>query len=88
MKERSQPLCASCDVSPEKRACMNREGIGPKACPTLGRKSDVQKVKREYRKKEIAEFARLASIQEAECYAGRERKPYVMHPVKPRMLIL
>jgi uncharacterized metal-binding protein len=31
------------------------------------------------------EFARQASIQEAECYVGRDRKPFVSHPVKPRL---
>ena len=44
-----------------------------------------QKAQEEYRKKEVAEFARQATIQEGECYAGRDKKPYVMHPVKPRM---
>jgi uncharacterized metal-binding protein len=31
------------------------------------------------------EFARQASIQEAECYIHRDRKPFVVHPVKPRL---
>jgi uncharacterized metal-binding protein len=65
---------------------MNPVGEGAKGCPTLGRKADVRKTQAEYRKKDVAEFARLASIQEGECYAGREKRPYVMHPVKPRML--
>lgn len=86
MKKRNEPECASCDVPQGKRACMNPEGEGAKGCPTLGRKADVRKTLAEYRKKDVAEFARLASIQEGECYAGREKRPYVMHPVKPRML--
>ena len=64
---------------------MNPEGIGAKGCPTLIGKADRQKAQEEYRKKEVAEFARQATIQEGECYAGRDKKPYVMHPVKPRM---
>ena len=86
MRERNRPACAGCAMSKQEKACMSLEGTGPKGCPTLGRKVDVEKAKREYKKKEVAEFARQASIQEAECYAGREKKPYVMHPVKPRML--
>jgi uncharacterized metal-binding protein len=64
---------------------MNPEGIGAKGCPTLIGKADRQKAQEEYRKKEVAEFARQATIQEGECYAGRDKKPYIMHPVKPRM---
>jgi uncharacterized metal-binding protein len=86
VKGRNEPECAACVVSSEKRACMNVGGRGTKNCPTLGRKADVEKAKKEYRKEDVAEFARKASIQEGECYAGREKKPYVMHPVKPRML--
>jgi uncharacterized metal-binding protein len=86
MKEKNQPACAACVISTHEKACTNPDGKGPKACPTLGRKADVQKAKREYGKKEIAEFARQASIQEGECYSGREKRPYAMHPVKPRML--
>ena len=78
--------CASCTVSQEQRACMNPGGKGGKACPTLTRKAAREKAGEEYRKEEIAEFARQASIQEGECYADRDKKPYVLHPVKPRML--
>jgi uncharacterized metal-binding protein len=85
VKKKDQPECASCTVIREKKACMNLEGIGTKGCPTLIGKADRQKAQEEYRKKEVAEFARQATIQEGECYAGRDKKPYVMHPVKPRM---
>jgi uncharacterized metal-binding protein len=86
MKEKNQPECASCSVAQERKVCMSLEGIGGKGCPTLVRKANTLKAKGEYRKKEVAEFARKASIQEAECYVGKDKKPYVMHPVKPRML--
>ncbi len=86
VKERTTPECASCAVPQEKRACMNVKGIGGTGCPTLARKGDVAAAKKEYKKSIVAEFARQASIQEGECYAGRETRPYVMHPVKPRML--
>ena len=86
MKGKNQPDCAGCTIPGQKKACMNPKGAGPKGCPTLGRKADVVDAKREYRKEDVAEFARKASIQEGECYAGREKRPYTMHPVKPRML--
>ena len=86
MKGKNQPACASCNILQEKKVCMNPEGTGAKGCPTLSRKSDTKKAKEEYRKKDVSEFARQASIQEGECYVGKDRKPYVMHPVKPRML--
>ncbi|MGD0657584.1 MAG: DUF1847 domain-containing protein [Syntrophorhabdales bacterium] len=86
MKGKIQPDCAGCTLQGKNKACENLKGTGPKGCPTLGRKADVSKAKGEYRKEDIAEFARKASIQEGECYAGREGRPYTMHPVKPRML--
>ena len=86
MKESNQPECASCNITEGERACMNPEGKGGKGCPTLGKKASTQKAKGEYRKKDVAEFARQASIQEGECYVDRNKKPYVMHPVKPRMV--
>jgi uncharacterized metal-binding protein len=86
MKKGSQSECASCTVMEPERACMNPKGTGGKGCPTLGKKASTQKAKSEYRKTDIAEFARQASIQEGECYVGKDKKPFVMHPVKPRML--
>lgn len=49
-------------------------------------KQTAAKALKEYMKPETAEFARQASIQESECYAGREKRPYVLHPTKPRIL--
>jgi uncharacterized metal-binding protein len=45
----------------------------------------IEKVLAEYEKPEIREFARIASIQEAECYSNRHLQPFVRHPVKPRI---
>jgi uncharacterized metal-binding protein len=86
VKKTNRPECASCTVLQKERACMNPKGAGAKGCPTLSGKADRQKALQEYGKKGIAEFARQATIQEGECYADRGKKPYVMHPVKPRML--
>jgi uncharacterized metal-binding protein len=38
-----------------------------------------------YDEPEIQQFAKQASIQEGECYANRDKKPYVMYPTKPRV---
>ena len=81
----SARVCKLYGPTCEEKACMNPEGTGAKGCPTLSGKADRQKAHGEYRKKEVAEFARQASIQEGECYVDRDKKPYVMHPVKPRM---
>jgi uncharacterized metal-binding protein len=45
----------------------------------------IEKTRQEFKREDIAEFARQASIQEAECYANRDHKPFVFHPTKPRM---
>jgi uncharacterized metal-binding protein len=39
----------------------------------------------DYRAPDVMAFARAASVQEAECYAGRDERPYVLNPVKPRL---
>lgn len=45
----------------------------------------IEKALKEYERPEVKEFAKMASIQEAECYANRHVQPYVRHPVKPRV---
>jgi len=61
------------------------KGSGPEFCPTKDYENTVKRAVKEYEKPEIREFARMASIQEAECYSNRHIKPYVLHPVKPRV---
>jgi uncharacterized metal-binding protein len=75
--------CAKCAVSD--KVCRTPEGKGPDFCPTLHRRETIARANEEYEKADIREFARLASVQEGECYAGREVKPYVYHPTKPRI---
>jgi uncharacterized metal-binding protein len=83
--EFDKPECAKCRVPYQDKICQSAKGQGPAFCPTLQRKELVEKANAEYAKAEILEFARQASIQEGECYAERNRKPYVLHPVKPRV---
>jgi uncharacterized metal-binding protein len=85
MKKVNLSDCASCALSLTERVCMNPKGKGSKACPTLVKKKLAGEAKKKYQPAGIREFARQASIQEGECYAERDQRPYVMHPTKPRI---
>jgi uncharacterized metal-binding protein len=82
-EKKPSPQCALCSV--KNRLCTNVDGKGPANCPTKRYQEVIQEAVKEYEKPEIREFARMASIQEAECYINRHVKPYVLHPVKPRV---
>ena len=83
-RERIKPQCAECSV--KVRVCQSDDnGKGPAFCPTKNYSSVIKKALKEYEKPEIREFARLASIQEGECYINRDTKPYMLHPSKPRV---
>jgi uncharacterized metal-binding protein len=75
--------CAKCAVV--KKACRAQDGKGPQTCPTMNQRELVERAQKEYETPANKEFARLASIQEGECYGNRDRKPYVMHPTKARI---
>jgi len=81
--EKISPQCAVCSV--KVRACRTPKGTGPDFCPTKNYWETIAKAVKEYNKPENKEFARMASIQEAECYANRHVKPYTLNPVKPRV---
>ncbi len=81
--ESVKPECAKCAV--KDKICCSPEGQGPAFCPTLHRKQTVGKANEEYAKPAVWQFAREASIQEAECYAERNVKPFVRRPMKPRV---
>jgi uncharacterized metal-binding protein len=83
MKGRERPTCATCSVKDP--ICSVEGGRGPKTCPMKNYSDTIEKVLKEYEKPEIREFARIASIQEAECYSNRDIQPFVRHPVKPRV---
>lgn len=83
MQRETSPECARCSV--KDRICMAAEGKGPESCPTLHRREIIEQAVKEYDKPGIHEFARMASIQESECYSHRHIQPYVFHPVKPRV---
>jgi uncharacterized metal-binding protein len=85
-QDQTLPACASCGLERIKRICVNEKGVGPKGCPTLTHGDVLDEVRRDYEKPEIQEFARQASIQEAECYANRHQQPYIMQPTKTRII--
>lgn len=59
------PQCAKCTIV----VCASKASLkGPENCPTKTRQDIIQKALNEYDDPEIREFARQASIQEAECY--------------------
>ena len=78
--------CASCNVKVDKKSCYSNNGVGPKGCPTLMHNEVLTAANKEYEVAEILEFARQASIQEADCYANRHERPYVIQPSKTRIV--
>jgi uncharacterized metal-binding protein len=68
------------------KICVSEEGKGKRGCPTLTRKRVLGAANKAYEVAEIFEFARQASIQEAECYANRHQRPYIMQPTKTRIV--
>jgi uncharacterized metal-binding protein len=80
------PGCASCNLPTFNRACVAEAGKSSKGCPTYSRKKVLEDSNKEYESAEVLEFARQASIQEAECYANRHERPYVMQPTKTRIV--
>jgi len=81
-----KPDCAACALPPFDRACVAEAGKISKGCPTVSRKKVLDEANKEYESSDVLEFARQASIQEAECYANRHERPYVMQPTKTRIV--
>lgn len=77
--------CAKCALKADKRACRDKDGNGPDFCPTKYKQEVIEKAKQVYQDPEIYEFARQSSIQEAQCYVNRDRKPPAKQPVKSRL---
>jgi len=85
MSRSTKPSCAACNLPTFDRACVAEAGKSSKGCPTFSRKKVLGEANKEYEAAEVLEFARQASIQEAECYANRHERPYVMQPSKTRI---
>lgn len=77
--------CARCPFKISERLCRNPKGKAPVFCPTRDLTQLTEKSLDIYKKDEYAEFARQASIQEAEGYADRELGYERVRPVKTRI---
>jgi uncharacterized metal-binding protein len=77
--------CARCMIAKDERVCLNEGGRGPKFCPTLNYPELVPRVLEEYKDQSLNTFARMACIQESECYLNRKPGPYVLQPSKCRI---
>ena len=85
MRKETNARCSHCTVPAREKSCLNPKGKGAKGCPTLNKRDLLEESRKEYGKKEVGAFARQASIQEGECYANRDQKPYLLHPTKSRI---
>lgn len=85
-KPHHAPSCAACEVEGTDRICMTETGKNSKGCPTLTGREILNEANKAYQDPQTLEFARQASIQEAECYANRHQRPYVMQPSKTRIV--
>jgi len=83
MKESLKPECALCGV--EVRICRSKSGTAPKFCPTKSKEKELKKALAKYKNPKTMRFAKASSLQEAECYARRDEKPFVMRPTKTRV---
>jgi uncharacterized metal-binding protein len=89
MAEKTDPRCAQCPTGAcfptskaDERPSLEK---APNFCPMRNMQDALDKAAAEYKKPEVREFARLASIQEFECY---EQMPDGRKPVNPRIFEL
>lgn len=81
---KNEGKCALCMV--KTRYCRSKEeGTAPVFCSTKLYPEAIEKAVAEYAKPDIHQFARNASLQEAECYIDRSATPHYKFPVKPRV---
>ncbi len=85
MNDVKDPACASCAVPLMEKICFRESGRGPDNCPTRNLADLAARAREEYADPKIKEFARLASVQEGECYLEREHAFYIPHCGKPRI---
>ena len=85
MAELKEPQCAVCGINKLERACFVDHGKAPASCPGHNFQDLIRESREEYRKPAVREFARLASVQEGECYLERDRQPFLPHCGKTRI---
>jgi len=78
--------CARCPYKSSDRLCTNENGKGPDNCPTLNMQELATASLKEYQEDaEMLEFARQASIQEADGYTNKERGYAHLRAAKTRI---
>ncbi len=77
--------CARCPFAISERLCRTPKGKAPAFCPTRDLAQLTETSLKIYKKDEYAEFARQASIQEAEAYADRDLGYERVRPAKTRI---
>lgn len=82
---RKDPKCSECSVPARERICLSEKGQADKECPTIHMSEVIESALEKYDDKEVARFAKAASIQEAECYLDRHKRPLKVIPVKTRV---
>lgn len=75
--------CALCKVP--SKICRQPGGAYPAFCSTDLYPGPLTEAAATYQEPAVHEFARQASIQEAECYIDRAAEPPYRYPVKPRI---
>lgn len=83
MKKAKHPQCSTCPV--QRKICVFEDGQGPQSCPTKNMADAVAAAADRYADPETAAFARAASVQEAECYLDRHKRPLKVVPIKTRV---
>lgn len=83
--EKQVPNCARCPFKAPDRICRTESGKHPDNCPTVLKADLTKKVLEEYKKEDIYQFARNASLQEKDGYANRDLGYDRVRPAKPRV---
>jgi uncharacterized metal-binding protein len=82
----TKPQCALCPFDWSERLCRTDNGKAPKNCPTALHGDLVTQSIEKVQSDAVCEFARAASIQEAEGYTDKEKGYGSVRPIKPRIL--
>ncbi|MHC1744322.1 MAG: DUF1847 domain-containing protein [Syntrophobacteraceae bacterium] len=85
MKDK-EPQCALCPYDWAERFCRHEAGKAPRNCPTARHQDLIKHSIAAVQSGPDCEFARTASILEAEGYADKEKGYGSVRPIRPRIL--
>lgn len=85
-KKKIDPTCADCSVETNSKRCMTIDGKPGVGCPCIMETALLDEANATYEDPDTHRFAYQASVQEAEAYANRHQKPYIMQPHKTRIV--